>query len=314
MAGKYLIGIDNGTQSAKVVDLRPRGQRGVRGEADAPPHGAPQAGVRRASRRRPLGVHRRGEPRGDDEVHRRPGGHPRRRPVHHPLLQGLPQGRRLAARARHELDGHARLPALDPGRPRARLRDHLVRLHDPPLHRRVPRQRRQQHHPAVAHRHRHVAVGPGAVRAVQHAPGAARRAADAGRHRRLRDRRRGGGDRHPGGPAGRHHRQRQGGRGARLRLARRAHGARLAGHLHRLHGARPREPPGRRGLLDELRLRPRHVSLRERRRAPRHVDPQLVPRPARARARRGGGEPGASRARSTSSARPSWSPPGAAAS
>ena len=157
---------------------------------------------------------------------------------------------------------------------------------------RVPRQRRQQHHPAVAHRHRHVAVGSGAVRAVQHAPGAARRAADAGRHRRLRDRRRGGGDRHPGGPAGRDHRQRQGGRGARLRLARRAHRARLAGHVHRLHGARAREPPGRRGLLDELRLRPGTYLLRERRRAPRHVDPQLVPRPAGAGVRRRGGDPG----------------------
>ena len=89
-------------------------------------------------------------------------------------------------------------------------------------------------------------VGPGAVRPLQHAPGAARGAADAGRHRRLRHRGRGGGDRHPGGAAGRDHRQRQGRRGARLRLARRAHGAHLAGHVHRLHGPRPREPPGRR--------------------------------------------------------------------
>ena len=46
----------------------------------------------------------------------------------------------------------------DPGRSRARLRDHLVGLHDAPVHRAVPRQRRQQHHPAVAHRHRHLAV------------------------------------------------------------------------------------------------------------------------------------------------------------
>ena len=155
---------------------------------------------------------------------------------------------------------------------------------------------------------------PALFERVQHAPGAARGAADAGRHRRLRDRRRGGRDRHPGGPAGRDHRQRQGGRGARLRLARRAHRPHLAGHLHRLHGARAREPPGRGGLLDQLRLRPAPLPLRERRRAPRHVDAQLVPRPARARARRRGGDPGRSRARSTSSARPSWSPPGAAAS
>ena len=37
---------------------------------------------------------------------------------------------------------------------------------------------------------------------------------------------------------------------------------------------------------------PGTLPLRERRRAPRHVDAQLVPRPARAGVRRGGGEPG----------------------
>ena len=59
---------------------------------------------------------------------------------------------------------------------------------------------------------------------------------------------------------------------------------------------------------------PGTLPLRERRRAPRHVDPQLVPRPARAGVRRRGGDARTSRARSTWSARPSWSPPGAAAS
>ena len=47
-----------------------------------------------------------------------------------------------------------------------------------------------------------------------------------------------------------------GGRGARLGLARRAHGAHLAGHVHRVHGARSRQPSGRGGLRHELRLHP----------------------------------------------------------
>ena len=135
MAGKYLIGIDNGTQSTKVVIYDLAGNVVCEAKRTLLPMEHPAAGVRRPPRRRPLGVHRRGQPRGDDAVPRRPRGHPRRRPVHHPLLQGLPQGRRHAARAGHELDGHARLPAVDPGRSRARLRDHLVRLHDPPVHR-----------------------------------------------------------------------------------------------------------------------------------------------------------------------------------
>ena len=124
--------------------LRPRRHHRLRGEAHASPHGAPGARLRRPPRRRPVGVHRPRESRGDDEVPGRPRRHRRRRPVHHPLLQGLSQGGRHAARARHELDGHARVPAVAAGRPGAGLGDHVVRLHDAPLHRAVPRQRRQQ--------------------------------------------------------------------------------------------------------------------------------------------------------------------------
>ena len=63
------------------------------------------------------------------------------------------------ARAGHQLDGRPRLPALPARRPRARVRDDLLRLPRPPLHRRAPRQRRQQHPPAVADRHRHAGSG-----------------------------------------------------------------------------------------------------------------------------------------------------------
>ena len=73
------------------------------------------------------------------------------------------------------------------------------------------------------------------------------RAAAAGRRHRARDGGGRGGHRHPGRAPGRHDRERQGGRGARLRLARRDDGARLARHLHRRRwctGARTtRRPP-----------------------------------------------------------------------
>ena len=93
---------------------------------------------------------------------------------------------------------------------------------------------------------------------------------------------------HPGRASGRLDRERQGGRGARRRAARRHDGARLARHLHRRDGARPGEPRGTDVVLDELRLHPPPLPLREPRRAPRHVDAQLVPRPARPGARRAG--------------------------
>ena len=66
-----------------------------------------------------------------------------------------------------------------------------------------------------------------------------------------------GRDGHPGRDSGRPDRERQGGRGARRRAARRDDRARLARHLHRGDGARAREPQGAAVLLDELRLRAR---------------------------------------------------------
>ena len=87
----------------------------------------------------------------------------------------------------------------------------------------------------------------------------------------------------PGGHPGRGDRQRQGGRDARRGLARRDDGAGLARHLHRRDGARPREPQEPTTLLDELRLRPASLPLREPRHPPRDVDADLVPRPARRR-------------------------------
>ena len=171
MAGKYLIGIDGGTQSSKVVIYDLEGNVVCEARRTLLPMEHPEPGyavhpdddlwesIVAASREAMT------------QVPRRPGGHPRRRPLHHPLLQGLPQGRRHAARARHELDGHARLPALDPGRPRARLRDHLVRLHDAPLHRAssatAPPTTSSCSGPSTPTRG---SGGPGAVRAVQHAP------------------------------------------------------------------------------------------------------------------------------------------------
>ncbi len=87
----------------------------------------------------------------------------------------------------------------------------------------------------------------------------------------------------------------------------------LTGHVHRLDDARPREPPGRRRLLDQLRLRAAPLSLRERRRAPRHVDAQLVPRPARAPEFSSSAAAQEISREDTSSARPSSSRPVAAA-
>ncbi len=63
--------------------------------------------------------------------------------------------------------------------------------------------------------------------------------------------------------------------------ARREDGAHLPRHLHRGDGARAREPQDAHPLLDELRLHPQPLSVREPRRSPRDVDPQLVPRPPR---------------------------------
>ena len=86
--------------------------------------------------------------------------------------------------------------------------------------------------------------------------------------------------------------------------------ARLARHLHRVDGARAREPAGRAAVLDELRLPPAPIPVREPRHPPRHVDAHLVHGPARAGVRRAGSRRSGSRASSTSSARPQTVPAG----
>ena len=81
-----------------------------------------------------------------------------RRPLHDPLLQGVPEGGRIARRAGDQLDGRPRLPALPARRPGPRVRDDLLGLSRPPPHRRVPRLGREQHPPAVADRRRRVGL------------------------------------------------------------------------------------------------------------------------------------------------------------
>ncbi len=221
-------------------DLRPRGQCSRGRPAGAARCQSPAPRRRRTSRRRPVGFDRRCEPAGAGELPGRSTRDHRRRALHHPLLQGVPAGRWLARAAGHELDGHARLPAVHAGRSGGGVCDHLLRLHHAPLHRRVQGHRGQQHPAAVADRHRHVAMEQrsGAAAAVQRPARATVRTAAARRDRGPRDRRGGRGHRNSGGTAGRRDGKRQGRRGARLRLARRAHRAHLARHLHRVDGAR----------------------------------------------------------------------------
>ena len=57
-----------------------------------------------------------------------------------------------------------------------------------------------------------------------------------------------------------------------------------------VHGRENRKTPS--DFWTNFACRPEHVPLRERRRASRHVDAHLVPRPAGAGARRGGGDAG----------------------
>ena len=172
MAGKYLIGIDGGTQSSKVVVYDLKGNVVCEGRRTLLPMEHPEPGV---------AVHP------DDDLWESIVAASREAMTKFPgdpadiigvglctirCCKAFLKADGTLARAGHELDGHARVPALHPRRPRARLRDHLVRLHDAPLHRAVPRQRRQQHPPAVAHRHRHVAVErrSDAARGVQRQP------------------------------------------------------------------------------------------------------------------------------------------------
>ena len=158
MTGPYLIGVDGGTQSSKVVVYDATGTVVSEGRQALRPMSRPRPRGRRPPRRRPVGLDRCREPRGARRLRRRPGRDRGRRPLHDPLLQGLPPGRRLALGAGDQLDGRPRLPAVPARRPRGRLRDDLLGLPHPPLHGRAQGQRRQQHPAAVADRHRHVAV------------------------------------------------------------------------------------------------------------------------------------------------------------
>ena len=110
--------------------------------------------------------------------------------------------------------------------------------------------------------------------------------------------------RHPRRDAGRPDRERQGRGGARrgLRWASRPRSSRSAPTSPRWCPAA--RTTGRRPLLDEFRLRPAPLPLREPRHPARDVDADVVPRPARRRGRRAGGVARACRASATSSRRP----------
>ena len=259
MALKYLIGIDGGTQSSKVVVYDLEGNVVCEGRRSCVPWSTPEPGIGGAPRRRPVGVHRRGQPAGDGEVRRRPGA----------TSSASACARSAAARPSSRPTARCVEPVMSWMDTRA----YEPYMPDDPELAWVTTSSGYMTHRFTGQFRDSAANNillqwpidtdtwqwsddPALLERVQRHPRPAGRAADAGRRRRLRDRRRGGGDRHPRGPAGRDHRQRQGRRGARLGLARRAHGAHLAGHLHRLHGARPREPQDAGGVLDQLRLRP----------------------------------------------------------
>ena len=178
MPGPYLIGIDGGTQSTKVVVVDAEGHVVAEGREPLRPTSRPKHGVvfhpdddlwdslAAASRQALAALRRRsGRDRG-------------RRPLHDPLLQGVPQSGRIARRAGDQLDGRPRLPALPARRPGPRVRDHLLGVSRPPPHRRVPRLGREQHPPAVADRRRQMGLERRrcAVRAVPAAARAALRA------------------------------------------------------------------------------------------------------------------------------------------
>ena len=73
MPGPYLIGIDGGTQSTKVVVVDAEGHVVAEGREPLRPMSRPTARRRLPSRRRPLGLARRGEPPGAPALRRRSG-------------------------------------------------------------------------------------------------------------------------------------------------------------------------------------------------------------------------------------------------
>ena len=115
MDARYLVGIDCGTQSAKVVVYDPSGNAVATGQQPLRPMSRPRHGVAvhpdddlwdsiaTASREAMASFN------GDIGSDRR------HRSVHHPLLQGVPPRRRLVDGTGHQLDGRPRLSAVCPG-------------------------------------------------------------------------------------------------------------------------------------------------------------------------------------------------------
>ena len=181
MTGPYLIGVDGGTQSSKVVVYDATGAVALGGPPGAQPMRRPRPGVAvhpvddlwdsiaAASREALAGFD--GDPA---------------------EIAGVGLCTIRCCKAFLRADGSLWEPVISwmddrayqpyRRRPRGHLRDDLLGLPHPPLHGRAQGQRRQQHPAAVADRHRHMAVDrrSRALRAVQRAAGDARRAAAAG--------------------------------------------------------------------------------------------------------------------------------------
>ena len=112
MRGRYLIGVDNGSQSTKVVIYDLVGNAVAEGRQALRPASRPRPGIVQhpdddlwssiiAASREALAAFA-----GDPQRNRR------RRPLHDSLLQGFPASGRLAGGAGHELDGYARVSTL----------------------------------------------------------------------------------------------------------------------------------------------------------------------------------------------------------
>ena len=236
-----LVGIDLGSQSAKVVVYDAARHRRRRGTGAArrrpsPPHPA-------SSSTPATTCGRRSASRADGRwtTSARPGLDRRDRALRHPVLPGAAAGRREpGAPVQSWMDERVSRP-YEHRRRRRGLGDCLVRLPDPPADRRAARQLRP---PTRASGRSTLRAGSGwrttgcaafGIRRDQLAelvqPGellgtvTAAAASATGL---------------PDGVPGVRHRQRQGGRGARLRPARARRRARLAGHLHRGHDRRGR--------------------------------------------------------------------------
>ena len=158
MRGRYIIGVDNGSQSTKVViyDLEgnavAEGRQALRaGEPAAAgvvehPDDDLWGSIVAASREALAGFA--GDPReiigvGLCTIR---------------CCKAFLRADGSLARAGNELDGHPRLSAVHARRSSGGSCHDLVRLHHASLHRAVSRHRRQQHRAAVADRHRYLAM------------------------------------------------------------------------------------------------------------------------------------------------------------